>query len=480
MIVSIRAKLNKILRDALPPSLAHDAPNMRFSTTEKTWLAAEARYLFLTENGPIEVSFRPLRIAKITGGITAVLLFGFLAGPAFIQTITGLPPLTSTTVNTAPEQSVPGLAVTQTPLPTPSEIDSLLENGVSAARELASSAMLPAHSLMEKLTSWKIQSSTPEAASRKEAISEPQAGKPAQEEAQATVNTPQIDANADAEQAALTTPPSYRLTALPEESPDNYISVVAAQLGNRSEMPITEDVIAPLPRPKAEPMDPEFVSFDSLADAPRLDERVQLHRLFADYLSQAEQVEAIINRFDIRLDSQPRRWLLDAEPSDAVIPELFLHRDNWLKILNQIPLKSPLRYYYVTSSYGMRTNKKTGVTRFHHGIDLAGTWRAQLRPSASGVVSFAGRDGSFGKLVRVRHAHNIETVYAHLSSINVKKGDYVTDNVVIGKMGNTGRSDGMHLHYEILINGKSIDPALFFKIGHQLTNTGGLPRAISF
>ena len=480
MIVSIRAKLNKILRDALPPSLAHDAPNMRFSTTEKTWLAAEARYLFLTENGPIEVSFRPLRIAKITGGITAVLLFGFLAGPAFIQTITGLPPLTSTTVNTAPEQSVPGLAVTQTPLPTPSEIDSLLENGVSAARELASSAMLPAHSLMEKLTSWKIQSSTPEAASRKEAISEPQAGKPAQEEAQATVNTPQIDANADAEQAALTTPPSYRLTALPEESPDNYISVVAAQLGNRSEMPITEDVIAPLPRPKAEPMDPEFVSFDSLADAPRLDERVQLHRLFADYLSQAEQVEAIINRFDIRLDSQPRRWLLDAEPSDAVIPELFLHRDNWLKILNQIPLKSPLRYYYVTSSYGMRTNKKTGVTRFHHGIDLAGTWRAQLRPSASGVVSFAGRDGSFGKLVRVRHAHNIETVYAHLSSINVKKGDYVTDNVVIGKMGNTGRSDGMHLHYEILINGKPIDPALFFKIGHQLTNTGGLPRAISF
>ena len=480
MIVSIRAKLNKILRDALPPSLAHDAPNMRFSTTEKTWFAVEARYLFLTENGPIEVSFRPLRIAKITGGITAVLLFGFLAGPAFIQTITGLPPLTSTAENTAPEQSVPGLAVTQAPLTKPIEINSLIEDGVSAARELASSAMLPAHSLMEKLTSWKIQSSTPKAASRKEAISEPQAGKPAQEEAQATVKTPQIEADADAEQAALTTPPSYRLTALPEESPDNYISVVAAQLGNRSEMPITEDVIAPLPRPKAEPMDPEFVSFDSLADAPRLDERVQLHRLFADYLSQAEQVEAIINRFNIRLDSQPRRWLLDAEPSDAVIPELFLHRDNWLKILNQIPLKSPLRYYYITSPYGMRTNKKTGVTRFHHGIDLAGTWRAQLRPSASGVVSFAGRDGSFGKLVRVRHAHNIETVYAHLSSINVKKGDYVTDNVVIGKMGNTGRSDGMHLHYEILINGKSIDPALFFKIGHQLTNTGGLPRAISF
>ena len=169
MIVSIRAKLKNILRDALPPSLAHDAPNMRFSTTEKTWLASEARYLFLTENGPIEVSFRPLRIAKITSGIAAVLLFGFLAGPVFIQTITGLPPLPPTAENTAPEQifpeqSVPALAITQAPLPTPREIDGLLEDGLSAARELASSAMLPAHSLMEKLTNWELQSSTPDAA----------------------------------------------------------------------------------------------------------------------------------------------------------------------------------------------------------------------------------------------------------------------------------------------------------------------------
>ena len=486
MIVSVQLKFKNILRDFLPPSLAHDAPTMRFSTTEKTWLAAEARYLFLTENGPIEISFRPLRVAKITGGITGVLLFGFLAGPAFMQTINSLPMLISTAEYTeseqkfpqksVPEQKFPELARTQAPLPTPREIDSLPEDVVSAARELASSAMLPVHSLMEKLTSLDLNSSMPEADSQLEVISDPQAGKPAQQGERAIAVAP----NTAAEQTALTTQLSDRLAPLPEESPDNYISVVVAQLGNPSEMPLPEEVIAPLPRPKAEPMDPEFVSFDSLADAPRLDKSVQLHRLFADYLSQAEQVEAIINRFDIRLDNQPSRWMLDTEPSDAVIPKLFLHRDNWLKILNQIPLKSPLRYYYVTSPYGMRTNKKTGVTRFHHGIDLAGTWRAKLRPSASGVVSFAGQDGSFGKLVRVRHANNIETVYAHLSSINVKKGDYVTDNVVIGKMGNTGRSDGMHLHYEILINGKSINPALFFKIGHQLTNTGGLPRAISF
>ena len=165
-------------------------------------------------------------------------------------------------------------------------------------------------------------------------------------------------------------------------------------------------------------MDPEFVGLDSLAKAPYLDSRIQLHRLFADYLSQARQVERIIERFDIRLDNTPDSWPLAAEPADALVSRLFLHRDSWIKVLNQLPLKSPLRYYYITSPYGMRTNKKTGVTRFHHGIDLAGTWRAELRPSASGVVSFAGRDGSFGKIVRVRHAHNIETVYA-LSLIHI-------------------------------------------------------------
>ncbi|MDP6218258.1 MAG: M23 family metallopeptidase [Alphaproteobacteria bacterium] len=270
------------------------------------------------------------------------------------------------------------------------------------------------------------------------------------------------------------------VTSLPEERPENYVTVMATQVGRAPVTPVIDEPIAPLPRPKLEPMDPEFVGLDSLAEAPFLDERTKLHRLFADYLSQARQIETIADRFDIRLDSRPKSWPIAAEPDEGLVANLFLHRDKWLKILDQIPLKSPLRYYYITSPYGMRTNKKTGVTRFHHGVDLASTWNAELRPSASGIVSFAGRNGSFGKVVRVRHAHNIETVYAHRSSINVATGDFVTEDIVLGKVGTTGRSDGMHLHYEILINDKSINPALFFKIGHQLSITGGIPREIRF
>ena len=455
MISGMRAFCKRIFAESLPPSLAHDTPNMRFSTTEKTWLASEARYLFFTENGPVEIAFRPYKTLKVTGSLAALMLLFLITGPAIYTHLPAIMPerdmerdITADMANaiTAPED-----------LPISSTHSPLLSGTVETLKELAL-AIAP----------------SPPAPPDKVAPIPPQHITGQTDKAQPASRV------ADSRPVVASGQDTARPLTLFEERPEDYVTVLATQLGQQPELASEEEIIAPIPRPEAEKMDPEFVGLDSLASAPYLDSRIQLHRLFADYLSQAGQVEKIIDRFDIRLDTMPGSWPLDAEPVDALAPKLFLHRDSWIKVLNQLPLKSPLRYYYVTSPYGMRTNKKTGVTRFHHGIDLAGTWRAELRPSASGVVSFAGRDGSFGKIVRIRHAHNIETVYAHLSAINVKTGDFVTDNVVLGKMGNTGRSDGMHLHYEILINDKSIDPALFFKIGHQLSNTGGLPRAISF
>ena len=455
MISGLRAFCKRIFAESLPPSLAHDTPNMRFSTTEKTWLASEARYLFFTENGPVEIAFRPYKTLKITSSLAALMLLLLITGPAIYTHLPAIMPerdmetdITADIANaiTAPEDQ-----------PISSTLSPLLSGRVETLKELAL-AIAP----------------SPPASPDKVAPIPPQHITGQTDKAQPASMV------ADSRPVVASGQDTARPLPLFEERPEDYVTVLATQLGQQPELASEEEIIAPIPRPEAEKMDPEFVGLDSLASAPYLDSRIQLHRLFADYLSQAGQVEKIIERFDIRLDTMPGSWPLDAEPADALVPKLFLHRDSWIKILNQLPLKSPLRYYYVTSPYGMRTNKKTGVTRFHHGIDLAGTWRAELRPSASGVVSFAGRDGSFGKIVRIRHAHNIETVYAHLSAINVKTGDFVTDNVVLGKMGNTGRSDGMHLHYEILINDKSIDPALFFKIGHQLSNTGGLPRAISF
>ena len=77
-----------------------------------------------------------------------------------------------------------------------------------------------------------------------------------------------------------------------------------------------------------------------------------------------------------------------------------------------------------------------------------------MRSTAPGTVAFAGREGAFGKVVRIEHDFGISTLYAHLSRITVSVGDYVAENTVIGKMGNTGRSAGSHLHYEIQVDGQ--------------------------
>ena len=446
---------------SLPPSLAHNTPTCAFPQ-RKNLLANEARYLFFTENGPVEIAFRPYKALKITGGLAGLILMLIIAGPVLYKHLPEMMPERDMATDIAANITTDIAKVITAPVNQPviSGGSPLFSDTIDTLKDLALRVSIPSPT-------------------------QPDSPAPAIAPAPPQNITDQVDK-----------------LMLPNILPNNSIDTSAAQVLAQPSPVIEErpeDYVTA--RPPSYPFSPACTQKsnhcantssksgkngsgicwpDSLSEAPYLDSRVQLHRLFADYLSQARQVERIIERFDIRLDNTPDSWPLAAEPADELVSKLFLHRDSWIKVLNQLPLKSPLRYYYITSPYGMRTNKKTGVTRFHHGIDLAGTWRAELRPSASGVVSFAGRDGSFGKIVRVRHAHNIETVYAHLSAINVKTGDFVTDNVVIGKMGNTGRSDGMHLHYEILINNKSIDPALFFKIGHQLSNTGGLPRAISF
>jgi len=145
--------------------------------------------------------------------------------------------------------------------------------------------------------------------------------------------------------------------------------------------------------------------------------------------------------------------------------------------LRKIPFKPPMLYFYISSDYGNRKHPKTGKTSFHHGVDLAGTWQENVRVTAPGTVIYAGTEGSFGKVVRVKHGFGIVTTYAHLARITVKLGDYIGENHVIGKMGNTGRSAGAHLHYEIRINNKSIDPVRFMTVGREISVAGELRQS---
>ncbi|WP_019415732.1 peptidoglycan DD-metalloendopeptidase family protein [Paenisporosarcina sp. TG20] len=107
---------------------------------------------------------------------------------------------------------------------------------------------------------------------------------------------------------------------------------------------------------------------------------------------------------------------------------------------------------YISSKMGNRWGS------FHRGIDIARPSDYTIKASDNGVVTFAGRDGSYGNKVVVNHNNGYETVYAHLASINVNIGQSVPVGTNLGIMGATGRSTGIHLHFEIIQNGKIIDP----------------------
>ena len=174
----------------------------------------------------------------------------------------------------------------------------------------------------------------------------------------------------------------------------------------------------------------------------------------------AERIENILKKRDI---VSPDSLMFFSQLSDRVS----LSKDLRLA-LNFVPLKAPMDYYYVSSKFGYRKDPITKKKRFHPGIDLAGTWHEDVLAPADGTVIFAGNNGGYGKMVKIKHKYGIVTRYGHLQKVLVKKGQKVQIRDRIGKMGNTGRSTGQHLHYEILVNNKHIDPAIYIKEGKKL------------
>ena len=218
---------------------------------------------------------------------------------------------------------------------------------------------------------------------------------------------------------------------------------------------------------------------------PKLDERASNFRFISSLDNELLNMEKVFDRLDLQLKNnniQKVKDLISKELDYKKDAEKFLmafrERLDLLAIyknaLEFIPLKPPMEHYYVTSKYGKRKHPVTKKWRFHHGIDLAGTWQENIKVSADGVVSFAGYHGSFGKVIRIRHNYGIDTTYGHLAKILVKKGQIVSEGQIIGKMGKTGRVDGAHLHYEISVNGKSKDPAIYFSIGRKLLSRNSL------
>lgn len=118
-----------------------------------------------------------------------------------------------------------------------------------------------------------------------------------------------------------------------------------------------------------------------------------------------------------------------------------------------------------SDGFGYRKDPFTGKRRFHYGVDLS-SWRGEpVRAAADGVIEFAGWKYGYGRAVIINHGHGFATLYGHNSKLLVSRGEKVSLGDTISLVGNTGRSTGPHVHYEVLKNGKPIDPSDFFFAG---------------
>ena len=125
-------------------------------------------------------------------------------------------------------------------------------------------------------------------------------------------------------------------------------------------------------------------------------------------------------------------------------------------------------HYNITSQYGMRTHPITGVYKLHTGVDISAKTGEEFISAAYGMVIKAGYNGAYGNMVIIDHGGGVQTLYAHGSSIEVEVGDIVNAGDVVLKVGSTGYSTGPHAHFEIRINGETVNPLDY--ISNKSTN----------
>lgn len=158
----------------------------------------------------------------------------------------------------------------------------------------------------------------------------------------------------------------------------------------------------------------------------------------------------------IRID----RAVKETQLKEQSVIELWESLSERLSLLNSTPNIKPARGW-LTSRFGYRLNPFTNKMQMHAGLDIAAAPGSPVYSPADGVVIFASYDETYGKLVSIDHGYGVTTRFAHNSQIYVRVGQKVSKYDVISSVGNTGRSTGPHLHYEVRINGIPVDPVNF-------------------
>ncbi len=152
---------------------------------------------------------------------------------------------------------------------------------------------------------------------------------------------------------------------------------------------------------------------------------------------------------------------LETRENQLVVLENLVLNENLQKEVQ--PSGRPILKGWISSYYGMRTHPISGRREMHKGIDFAGKLGGQVIAVAKGVVTYAGKRYGYGKVIDIAHGNGYTTRYAHNSRLLVSVGDTVEKGFQIAEIGSSGRSTGPHVHFEVLKNGREINPVRFIR-----------------
>ncbi|MBP1882055.1 murein DD-endopeptidase MepM/ murein hydrolase activator NlpD [Ensifer mexicanus] len=224
----------------------------------------------------------------------------------------------------------------------------------------------------------------------------------------------------------------------------------------------------------------------SLKDVER-DQMARMEHLTSSANRTSETIRTIVERTGVTLSAGTTEAAASkvdgnaiggpfVEPQDedpfgkslAALDSALLELEETRDAARKLPLLSPAPASDVTSNFGNRLDPFMGRLALHAGIDFRVSIGTRIRSAAAGTVTTAGPTGGYGNMVEIDHGNGVVTRYAHLSVILVNVGDHVRADDVIAKSGSTGRSTGPHLHYEVRLDGRAIDPVHFLRAGTKL------------
>jgi len=157
------------------------------------------------------------------------------------------------------------------------------------------------------------------------------------------------------------------------------------------------------------------------------------------------------------VDELLRRAELARHSFLEIAASLEARRDYWARV----PSIAPVREGNISSDFGTRVDPFTEMDAFHRGVDLSAARGTPVLATAQGRVVFAGTNAGYGRTVRIDHGHGVETTYAHLLDIKVRAGQQVKRWQEIARVGTSGRTTAPHVHYEVTVNGRVVDPETY-------------------